>query len=65
MNTAVNNAIRKIVSFNVWESVRDIRISYGRASITEIFSLRKEKFLSTIAGLNNAFLDSLIIACSS
>ena len=53
MNTAVNNVIRKIVSYNVWERVRDIQKRYGRASITEIYSQRKEKFLSTIAGLKS------------
>ena len=62
MNTAVNNAIRKIFSFNVWESVRHIRMRHGRGSISEIYSLRKDKFMSNIATLNNAFLNSLIIA---
>ena len=60
MNTAVNNAIRKIVTFNVWESVRHVRMRYGRDSISEIYSQRKDKFLKGIPALNNTFLNKLI-----
>ena len=60
MNTAVNNAIRKIVTFNVWESVRHVRMRYGRDSISEIYSQRKDKFLKGIPALNNTFLNDLI-----
>ena len=61
MNTAVNNAIRRIFSFNLWESVRHIRMRYRRGAISEIFSQRRSKFMTGIAALNNAFLNRLIV----
>ena len=44
-NVAVNNAIRKIFSFAVWQSIRHLRISYGYKSIYELFENAKRKFL--------------------
>ena len=46
-HVAVNNAIRRIYSFAVWQSIRHIRISNGYKSIYEIFSLAKTKFLAS------------------
>ena len=37
LNTAVNDAIRKIFSFSRRESTREIRMRYGHDSISEIF----------------------------
>ena len=39
LNTAVNDAIRKIYSFNRWESVRVLREGSGMKSIYEIFAI--------------------------
>ena len=42
-NTALNDAIRKIFSFSRRESVRDLRMSFGYLSLTEIFANAKRK----------------------
>ena len=45
-HVALNNAIRKIFSFAVWESIHHIRISHGFKCIYELFASAKSKFLS-------------------
>ena len=45
-HVAVNNAIRKIFSFAVWQSVRTLRTSLGYQSIYEICSSAKATFLA-------------------
>ena len=42
----INNAMRKIFSFHIWQSIRHIRISFGYDSIYEIFHLAKTKFMT-------------------
>ena len=44
LNTAVNDAIRRIFSFSRWESVRMLRMSHGYDSIYEIFEKRRLTF---------------------
>ena len=46
-HVAVNNAIRRIYSYAVWQSIRHLRISNGYKSICEMFSLAKTKFLAS------------------
>ena len=53
-NVAVNNAIRKIFSFAVWQSIRHLRISHGYKSIYELFEEAKRKFLSGASRSLNA-----------
>ena len=43
-NTALNNAIRKIFTFNRWESVRSLREGFCMKSIYELFALSKKRF---------------------
>ena len=43
-NTAVNDAIRKIVTFERWESVRKLRLGFGYKSLIEMFAFAKKKF---------------------
>ena len=43
-NTAVNDALRLIFGYNRWESVRQLRESFGYKSLTELFALHKKKF---------------------
>ena len=38
INTAINDAIRKIFSFNRWESVRALREGCDKKSIYDIFA---------------------------
>ena len=47
-NTALNDAIRKIFSYNRWESVRALRDSFGYKSLTEIFAKSRSKFISRL-----------------
>ena len=44
MNTAVNDCIRRIFSYNRWESTRFLRNSFGYDSITNIFAKRSASF---------------------
>ena len=44
MNTAINDAIRRIFSYQRWESVRSLRESYGCDSIYVIYKNRKSRF---------------------
>ena len=58
-NTALNNAIRKIFSFNRWESVRSLRESFKYPSLTEIFARSRDKFLSRLANHSNPIISWL------
>ena len=58
-HVAINNAIRKIFSFHVWQSIRHIRISYGYSSIYEIFSSAKAKFLASAPTSSNSIVSHL------
>ena len=60
LNTAVNDAIRKIFSFSRRESTREIRMRYGHDSISEIFHKRSDCFLQKVPRLRNKTLDSLM-----
>ena len=53
---ALNDAIRKIFSFNRWESVCFLRESFGYQSLTEIFAKASHNFLVSIANHENAIL---------
>ena len=44
MNTAINDAIRRIFSYQRWESVRTLRESYVCDSIYAIYENRKSSF---------------------
>ena len=58
-HVAVNNAIRKIVSFRVWQSIRHVRTSYGYKSIYEIFSSAKAKFSADATSSSNSIIRHL------
>ena len=45
-NLALNNAIRKIFSFNRWESIRDICSGLGYHDLYTTFAMRSKAFLS-------------------
>ena len=44
-NIALNDAIRRIFSYNRWESTRLLRQQQGYPNLYEIFYDRREKFL--------------------
>ena len=59
LHVAVKDAIRKIFSYNRWESIRTLRDSYGYLSVTQIFAERKISFEKKLPQIGNAFLSSL------
>ena len=48
-NTAVNDALRLIFGYNRWESIRQLRESFGYKSLTDIFSRSRKKVLRSLA----------------
>ena len=58
-HVAVNNAIRKIFSFAVWQSIRTLRTSLGYKSIYEIFASAKTKFLTNASLSSNSIVRHL------
>jgi len=59
VHVALNDAIRKIFTFNRWESVKDLRQSFGYLSTTEIFSRAKSSFERQLPSINNSLVTSL------
>ena len=59
MNTALNDAIRKIFGFNRWESVQNLRIELSYPSDMEIFHGRTKSFLRMLPLLQNDVLTFL------
>ena len=59
LHVAVNDAIRRIFSYNRWESIRDLRIENGYLSVTEIFANRKRSFEERLSKIGNNFLSKL------
>ena len=57
---ALNDAIRRIFSFNRWESIRSLRLTLGYDDLFTIFARRRNKFTSQIRSLNNASLSLLL-----
>ena len=60
MDVALNDCIRKIFTFNRWESTRFLRRSFGYDSITEIFAKRKISFNNALCNTNNLILRHLL-----
>ena len=58
-HVAVNNAIRKIFSLAVWQSIRYLRMSKGYDSIYEIFAKAKSKFMASAAHSPNSIISYL------
>ena len=58
-HVAINNAIRKIFSFAVWQSIRHLRMSYGFDSIYEIFSKAKSKIIAAATCSSNSVISHL------
>ena len=59
LHVAVNDAIRKIFSYNRWESIKTLRESLGYPSLTDIFAKRKRRFESQLPHIGNATLSFL------
>ena len=59
-HVAVNNAIRRIVSFAVWQSIRHISISYGYRSIYGIFELARSRFMKSALTSSNTIVRHIV-----
>ena len=59
LNVALNDCIRRIFTYNRWESVRYLRLSFGFPSLIEIFENRSRKFLKQLPTLGNPTLHRL------
>ena len=59
MNVALNDCLRRIFTYNRWESVRYLRISFGYPSLTEIYEKRSSRFLQQLPSLRNPTLKHL------
>ena len=59
LNVALNDCIRRIFTYNRWESVRFLRLSFGYPSLIEIFESRSRKFFKQLSKLGNATLECL------
>ena len=58
-HVALNNAIRKVFSYAVWQSIRDLRKSYGYKCIYEIFASTKAKFMANVSSSSNPIVSHL------
>ena len=64
LNVALNDCIRNVFTYNRWESVRYLRMSFGYPSLTDIFHKRTALFLKQIPLTQNnvlQFLASLLV----
>ena len=52
-NVALNDAIRRIFSYNRWESIRTLRQQLGYNDLTTIFAIRRRKFYAKIPHMHN------------
>ena len=57
--TALNDAIRKIFTFQRWESVRALREGFGYKSLVEIFARANNKFLNSLPSHYNCTISRL------
>ena len=55
-NVALNDAIRRIFSFNRWESPRELRLQLNRPNLYDIFATRKAKFTKNCQNSSNVVL---------
>jgi len=58
-NTALNNVIRKIFSFQRWESIRALREQFGYCSLTELFEKSRRRFWNSISNSSNPIVSHL------
>ena len=65
IHVAINDGIRKIFGWNRWESIRELRNSFGYNDIFTMAEQRRRKFMSTLHRLNNPLLISLKLYCDS
>ena len=50
---AINDAIRRIFSYNRWESIRTLRSGLGYKDLYTLFALRKRSFRAKLPQMGN------------
>ena len=60
-HVAINNAIRRVYSYAVRQTIRHLRLSLGYDSIYEIFAKAKKKFLTSAVNSSNSIVTHLAI----
>ena len=60
LNVSLNDCIRGVFTYNRWESVRFLRMSFGYRTVTEIFHKRTAHFLQQIPLTQNNVLQFLV-----
>ena len=60
MDVALNDSIRKVFTYNRWESTRHLRCSFGYDSVSEMFAKRGRSFRHKIQFTRNLVLISLL-----
>ena len=58
-NTALNDAIRKIFTFQRWESVRSLREGFGYPALSEMFDKARQKFTLSLSNHGNKTISRL------
>ena len=58
-NVAVNDSIRRIYSYNRWESTRSLRQQLGFPNVYEVFESRKRSFLAKNSEIQNHVIREL------
>ena len=64
LTVALNDCIRCIFTYNRWESVRYLRMSFGYPSLTKIFNRRAASFRERIPMIRNETLGRLVTLMS-
>ena len=59
LHVAVNDAIRRIFSYQRWESIKTLRESFGYLSVTDLFAKRKRTFENRLPQIGNSVLSFL------
>ena len=65
LHVAMNDGIRKIFGWNRWESICELRDSFGYDDIYTMAEKRRRKFMSSIYHLNNPILPFLKRFCDT
>ena len=63
-NSALNNAIRKMFTFNRWESIRSLRSGMGYPDLYTIFAQRQSSFYLALENSSNGVLRHLHGVCA-
>ena len=59
LHVAVNDTIRRIFSYQRWESIKTLRESFGYLSVTDLFAKRKRTFENRLPQIGNPVLSFL------